>query len=369
MLTQTCLQLLLVAPLAACAATESGMAEGVSANLQAQAPSLEEVYDRVHMSVVTIYFEGQTGLIGIDGRPVAEQGVGSGVLISEDGRILTAAHVVQTADKVVVEFASGEVLAARVLGSSPLADVALIQLDTKPPKGAVIAKLGDSDKVKVANQAFVVGAPLGVGHSLTVGHISALRSESSISGMEKIEILQTDAAINPGNSGGPLFNMSGEVIGIVSYIVSKSGGSSGLGFAIASNTARGTLLDRNPIWSGMTYVVLAGSIAEAFNLRKGWIGILVQQVAKDSPAARLGLVSGQIDAVIDGQPVLLGGDVIVEAFNVPLREESDLRRVFRKAGNMKFGQTVSLKVLRAGVEWELSGKAEVLMPWLKPGAN
>ena len=166
------------------------------------------------------------------------------MLISKDGKVLTAAHVVQTADTVSVEFPNGEIVKAKVVSSEPPADIALLQLE-RVPASAVVAKLGDSDQVGVADQIFVVGAPYGISHTLTVGHISARRTpggEQSELGLA--EFFQTDAAVNQGNFGGPMFNMNGEVIGIVSHILSQSGGFEGLGFAVRWLGSRSRAISR-----------------------------------------------------------------------------------------------------------------------------
>jgi len=351
--------LVLTAVLASCASLQSEL------RISAQDGSLEAVYDRVHGSVVTIYTIGRTGLTDASGQAATESGVGSGVMISEDGKILTAAHVVQTADAVRVEFADGTVLPAKVVGSSPLADVALVQLDRPAPAGATFAPLGDSETVRVASSVFVVGAPLGIGHTLTVGHISAKRSSEGMSGALNVEVFQTDAAINKGNSGGPMFNLKGEVIGIVSFIVSQSGGSQGLGFAITSNTARELLLERNPMWSGMQTVPLAGPFAEAFNIPGGHAGLLVQTVAKDSPGERLGLRGGTIPVSIGDQKILIGGDIIVEGFGVPLVDNDSIARIMKKVAAIEASDTLVLKVLRAGEVVTLQGKVGELMPWIE----
>ena len=343
-------------------------AGGASVRSSAQELSVEEAFDRVRGSVVTIHTVGRTGLLDVAGQVVTEQGIGSGVLVSRDGRILTAAHVVQTADAVKVEFLDGTKLSAHVVGSVPFGDVALLQLDGTPPEAAVVAPIGDSERVRIGSRAFVVGAPLGISHTLTVGHISARRSSSSdqLGGLD-VEVFQTDAAINKGNSGGPLFDMHGEVIGIVSYIVSQTGGYEGLGFAITSDTVKRLLLDRSPFWSGMVYVALAGPYAASLNLPGGRPGLLVQRVAKDSPGERLGLRGGTIPATIAGQELLLGGDVVLEAFGWSLAGPKNLERILTRFGELTPGDTLRVRILRAGKEIELAEKIDVLMPWVARG--
>src|SRR5207245_11029881 len=187
--------------------------------------------------VVILTREKETAPIS-DAQPATILNLGSGVLVSADGKVLTAAHVVQTADAIVVTFLNGETLKARVVSSEPAADVALLQLE-RAPGAPLAARLGDSDAVEVGDPIFVVGAPLGISHTRTAGHVSARRGPNALSdGMSLAEFFQTDAAINEGDSGGPVFNMAGEVIGIVSNIVTRSGGSEGIGFAVTSNVAR-----------------------------------------------------------------------------------------------------------------------------------
>src|SRR3989442_5139983 len=201
----------------------------------ATAQSLSEIFKRVDPAVVVIHTKEKEIPTIPDTQPVSVAGLGSGVLVSSDGQVLTAAHVVQTADAIVVEFLTGEFLQARVVSSEPTADVALLQLE-RAPTVPLAARLGDSDAVQVGDQVFVVGAPLGISHTLTVGHISARRKpDGPLSRMSPAEFFQTDAAINPGDSGGPLFNMAVAVICIVSHILSTSGGSEGPGFAVTSN--------------------------------------------------------------------------------------------------------------------------------------
>ncbi len=321
-------------------------------------PLLEDVFERVSGSVVTILTIGPSVELDGEGRPVAQSGVGSGVLVGEDGRILTAAHVVQTAETVIVEFPGGERVPASVEGTVLEADVALVRLRGGLPRGSAVARLGNSDSTRVGSEVFVVGAPRGMGHTLTVGHLSARRraEETSIGDPVPIEILQTDADINPGNSGGPLFDRRGQVIGIVSFILTKSGGSEGLGFAVASNAVRGLLLDRNAFWSGIHVVLLRGPAARLFNLPEGRGGALVQVVAKGSPGARLGLRGGTVQAVIEGRSLLLGGDVILEALGVAADDPLFLPSLRRELGRLRPEEEIRVEVFRAGKREILQGK-------------
>lgn len=170
-------------------------------------------------------------------------------------------------------------------------------------------------------------------------------------GAVEAETFQTDAAINQGNSGGPMFNQRGEVIGIVSYIRSKSGGSDGLGFAVTSNAAVSALYEHRMAWSGMSGIVLAGDLAVAMNVPQT-SGYLIQQVASNSPAARIGLRPSRIPARIGGQDILIGGDIILALEGVEI--SPDMMSVFHeKTADRKPGAFVTLRVLRAGQIVEL----------------
>nr|MBI3613836.1 trypsin-like peptidase domain-containing protein [Nitrospirota bacterium] len=232
----------------------------------ADADTLRQMFKEVDGAVIVIQTNRKETVGGPQQKPTTLAGMGSGVLISADGKVMTAAHLVQTADEVTAHFQTGEVVKAQVVTSEPSADVALLQLERVPPHTEV-ARLGNSDAAEVGDQVFVVGAPLGLGHTLTVGHISARHKPKTMyGGLAQAEFFQTDAAINQGNSGGPMFNMAGEVIGIVSHIISKSGGFEGLGFVVTSSVARRVLLEKNPYWSGVEGFLLSGDLAKVFNL-------------------------------------------------------------------------------------------------------
>jgi S1-C subfamily serine protease len=319
--------------------------------LPSMAQPIGTIYRRVNASVVVIKVK-QKQLSRTDGRLVSVGGLGSGVIISDDGKVLTAAHVVQVADEIEVEVLGGETVTARVIGSLPQMDIALLQLDSVP-KAADVAPVGDSDEVQVGDRVFVVGAPFGIDHTLTVGYVSARRAPTeNESGIWGAEFFQTDAAVNPGNSGGPMFSMAGEVVGIVSHIISLSGGSEGLGFAVTTNTVRQMLLNRKPFWSGIESFYVAGDMAGALNLPVR--GLLVQRIAKDSPAEKIGLRPGVIPATIGEQPLLLGGDFILGGLGIKLTEENAYERIMDKMAKLKQGDAITVSILRAGVEEELS---------------
>jgi S1-C subfamily serine protease len=312
---------------------------------------LTDVYKRVQGSVVVVETEQKAVDAELPGQVLSVGGLGSGVLISDDGKILTAAHVVQAADRIFVQFLSGERIPARVLYSEPAADLALLQLERKPA-AAQVAAVGDSDRVEVGDEIFIVGAPLGISHSLTVGHISARRQTDDLfGGLLPTEQFQTDAVINEGNSGGPMFDMDGEVIGVVSYMISQSGGFEGLGFVITSNMATRLLLEERHVWSGFQGRVLDGDLARIFNLPQE-AGVLVEIVADRSIAKALGLRGGTVKATIAKEELIVGGDVILEFMGIPV-EEAGREQIRDRVHEMKSGDEMVLKVLRGGQVIEL----------------
>jgi S1-C subfamily serine protease len=282
--------------------------------------------------------------------------LGSGVLISPDGTILTAAHVIVGETKLLIEFANDEWVPAKVVALSAVADVALLQCD-RVPKSAVPAKLGDSDKAETGDDIFIVGAPYGLSYTLTVGRISARRPDRSRSGiLGPIEFLQTDAAINAGNSGSPVFNKNEEVIGIVTSILTDSGDFQGVGFAATVNSMRAQLLDNDVKKTGIEGMLVAGSFARVLNLPQG-AGFLVTTIAKDSVGDRLGLKGGELTAVIDTQEVLLGGDVILEIDGTEIDSNRETYKgIFARIANAHPTAQIRCKVIRSGHVIVLSTK-------------
>jgi S1-C subfamily serine protease len=313
------------------------------------AETVAELFERVHRSVVVIR-SVETAVPTEEGQGPGVSTIGSGVLISTDGRILTAAHLVHAASEISVEFWDGQRAPARVLSSAPGADIALLRVEAAVPPSAVAARLADSDAARIGDRVFIIGAPYGVSHTLTVGHLSGRhRPGQTTAGLGHAEFLQTDAAINKGNSGGPMFNMAGEVLGIVSHFISKSGGFEGLGFAVAANVARELVLERGAPWHGIDGLFLSDDLVRILNLPGP--GVLVQRVVPDSTGARLGLRGGFVKATIGERTVILGGDVIVKAQGVPIGEAPRLREQLRRVGP---GDTLSVTIMREGRLQELS---------------
>ncbi len=321
-------------------------------NLWAQ--SLRDVYKQVNQAVVVVYVVERAPTPQASGRFQTVGGLGSGVLISDNGEVLTAAHVVQAADEILVEFTSGERIPASVTGSEPAADLAMLKLEHRPSM-VVPVKLGNSDAVEVGDEIFIIGAPLGVTHSLTAGHISARRRPNRTMGsLWRGEFLQTDAAINQGNSGGPMFNMDGEVIGIVSHIISTTGGSEGLGFVVTSNMARELLITGRAMWSGVEGYDLGEGLGGIFNVPPPGTGVLVQRVARGSVGERLGLQGGMQTATIGAQTLIVGGDIVLSVLGIPAGGPDRLEEMRETLRLLQPGDLITVTVLRAGRQIELS---------------
>ncbi len=315
----------------------------------ARAQSLSDVFERVQRAVVTIRTtEHELGAAGAR-KTVTVSGQGSGVLISDDGKVLTAAHVVDAASDIVVEFSDGNRVRARVVASEPDADVSLLQLERVPP-GRSPVRLADSDRARIGDRVFIVGAPYGISRTLTVGHVSGRHRPGKVwDRFALAEFLQTDAAINRGNSGGPMFSIDGEVLGVVSHLISQSGGFEGLGFVVTANVARKLLIERRAPWWGFDGVLLAGDLAKGLNLPEP--GLLVQRVVQNSPAEKLGLRGGFIKATVGERAFLLGGDVILKVQGMPCGET---HRVYDALAELRPGERLRLTILREGQLRELT---------------
>ena len=233
-----------------------------------------------------------------------QRSLGSGVVVSEDGYIVTNNHVVADAEEIVVTFSENERYEAKMIGRDPKTDLALIKIQVDKPIRA--ARLGDSDKLRVGDWVVAIGNPFGLGNTLTAGVVSA---KGRVIGAGPYDnFIQTDASINPGNSGGPLFNLDGEVIGINTAIFTQSGGNIGIGFAIPINMAKSVmsqLKEKGRVvrgWLGVVIQTVTPEIKEKFGL-KTTEGALVGEVTNDSPAETAGLKRGDVIITFDGKKV------------------------------------------------------------------
>ncbi len=237
-------------------------------------------------------------------RKFRQMGAGSGFIVSPDGYILTNNHVVGKADKIIVKLADGRQFRAKVVGTDPQSDIAVIKIDAKD---LPVLPLGDSDKIEVGEWVLAIGNPFGLTQTVTVGIVSA-KGRSGIGITDYEDFIQTDAAINPGNSGGPLVNLRGEAIGINTAIFSRSGGYMGIGFAIPANMAKvimNQLIKTGKVtrgWLGVVIQDLTEDLARSFGLKEPE-GALVTEVARNSPAAKAGLRQGDVIIAYNGRTV------------------------------------------------------------------
>lgn len=328
------------------------------------AQSLADLFESNKHSVVTVYVAESVSEGTGDPRTFTDnKGMGSGVLV-RDNVVLTASHVVANAEKIMVQFYDGETVAAKTFRHAREADVALIRLDY-PPNNPKVAVIGDSDKTRIGDEIFVVGAPMGLPYSLSRGVISGRHSEPNLSNDGKmLEFFQTDAAINTGNSGGPMFNFQGEVIGIVSSILSRSGGFEGIGFAATSGVATALLSERSSRFFGMEAMILPFEMAQILNVpqESGW---LVQHVVKDSPAGHAGLKGGYLRVTIGDEEVLLGGDIILQVDDIKLVGQDSMLKLMGYLNDVNSTVTHTIKVLRGGQIMDLRWISKDFDPTVK----
>ena len=321
------------------------------------AQDFSTLYKNLSPSVVTIMVKEQHAHASNNSRGVSmvkSEGLGSGVLISDKGDIWTAAHVVLLAEEVVVNFQSGEKVPAKVITTNATADVALIRL-LWMPKEFKVAKIGNSSVVNIGDKTCIIGAPFGLERSLSVGYISGrLKEKGNQYAFSKSEYFQTDASINHGNSGGPMFNTKGEVIGIVSSILSQSGGFDGIGFVVTSDIAKLHLEGDQPFWYGAEFQVIGGELRSIFNLPQE-MGLLVQKVAAGSPAALSGLKPGIYKTNIEGNELLTGGDIIIRIGETLVEPNMDMDVVEDYLAKLKPNDIFYITVLRNGREVKLTG--------------
>jgi len=344
---------------------------------------LAEIYERVNPSVVNIRVTSHISLEGqpfrfelpeIPGFPTPsipelpneylQQGEGSGFVWDKKGHIVTNNHVVEGADELEVTFYNDIVAPAKVVGTDPDSDLAVIKVDIDPEELHPVV-MGDSEKLKVGQRVIAIGNPFGLEGTMTTGIISALGrslpvgSATIAGGRYSIpDIIQTDAAINPGNSGGPLLNSAGEVIGVNTAIESPVRASAGIGFAVPASIVKRVvpaLIENGHYahpWIGITGTTLSPDLAAAMDLPENQRGALVLAVAPDSPAEKAGLRPGKKEIEIRQRKVNVGGDVIIRIDEQPVRRFDDL--LIYLARYTKPGQRVTLVVLRENKEKTLT---------------
>jgi Do/DeqQ family serine protease len=321
-------------------------------------PTLAPMLEKVTPAVVNISTRGQVRVqenplfadpffrhffdIPTQPRKRQTQSLGSGVVVdAKNGYIITNDHVIDKADEITVTLRNGESLKAKLIGTDPDTDVAVIQVDSKH---LTAVPIGNSDKLRVGDFAIAIGNPFGLGQTVTSGIVSALgRSGLGIEGYE--DFIQTDASINPGNSGGALVSLNGELIGINTAIFSRSGGNIGIGFAIPINMVNDImqqLLAHGEVKRGRLGAQaqdLTPQLAKAFNL-KNRRGAVITQVVENSAADKSGLKPGDIVTHINGKRV---------------KDAGTLRNTI---GLLRVGQRVELKVQRDGKKHTLTAQIE-----------
>jgi serine protease Do len=286
------------------------------------------------------FFRHFFGPQGPEPQERQQRGLGSGVIYSNDGLVLTNNHVIEDADEITVTTADGTDYPAQVVGTDDKSDVAVLRLKGDNIKNLVPISLGDSAALRVGDVVLAIGTPFALSQTVTMGIVSAKgRSETGI--VDYGDFIQTDAAINPGNSGGALVNMQGELVGINTAILSRSGGYQGIGFAIPSNMARQisqSLIEHGRVvrgWLGIGIQDVDADLASAMSLPNA-DGVLVSDVEPGSPADKGGLLRGDVVLTLDGKKT---------------NSSTQLRNIVAEAGANK---KVTLSILRAGKPQTLS---------------
>jgi S1-C subfamily serine protease len=287
------------------------------------------------------------------GFPQQQRGTatGSGFVVDRDGTILTNAHVVSGATKVTVQFADKHVVDAKILGRDESTDLAVLKVSAKPSELTPLP-LGSSRGVQVGDPTIAIGNPFGLERTLTTGVVSATkRTIQAPDGFEIDGVIQTDAAINPGNSGGPLLDAAGRVIGINSQIETGGSGNGnvGIGFAVPIDTAKRLLpelektgrVDRG--FLGVDTLTIDDSLSD-LNLPVDH-GVLVQTVTPGSPAAKAGIMGGDIVATLDGNQIRFGGDIITALDGHKVRTREELAKAI---ASKKQGDKVEIDLVRDG---------------------
>ncbi|WP_416426862.1 Do family serine endopeptidase AlgW [Pseudomonas sp. App30] len=274
-----------------------------------------------------------------------ESSLGSGVIMSPEGYLLTNNHVVTGADQIVVALKDGRETLAHVIGSDPETDLAVLKIDLKNLPSITI---GRSDNIRIGDVALAIGNPFGVGQTVTMGIISATgRNQLGLNTYE--DFIQTDAAINPGNSGGALVDANGNLTGINTAIFSKSGGSQGIGFAIPIKLAlevMKSIIEHGQVirgWLGIEVQPLTQELADSFGL-KDRPGIVVAGIFRDGPAQKAGLQLGDVILSIDGQPA------------------GDGRKSMNQVARTKPNDKISIQIMRNGKEMKLTAEVGLRPP-------
>ena len=314
------------------------------------------------MNTIQIFRQTSAGVVQIDARLTvsspfetrpAEESAGTGFVIDKDGRILTAFHVVKDKDEIAVTLSNHKRYNARLVGTAPQLDIALLQIDASP-KDLVALPLGSSEGLQVGQKVLAIGNAVGLQNTLSVGVISAVQRTMDDSALELSRaVIQTDAAINPGNSGGPLLNSSGEVIGINDAIIR---GAQNLGFAIPIDLAHAVIPDLIEMGHayhptlGFSGTEITPEVATLFGIPIEH-GFMVEEVLPNSPAAVAGLQAGKRVVVVGQKFYTLGGDIIVAINDEPVTSPADIAKLLLHG---RPGGILKLRLYRQGQTLEIS---------------
>ena len=288
-----------------------------------------------------------------------DRDIGSGIVYDTTGHIITNNHVVDNAQKIRVVFHDGQSYSAKVIGTDPFADLAIVKVDANPEVFHPL-QLGDSSNLRIGDAVAAIGSPFGLTGSMTSGIISQLGrllTPPKAGSFSIPNVIQTDAAINPGNSGGPLLDMQGEVIGITTAIQSGTGEFSGIGFAIPSNTMKriipALIQDghyKHP-WLGISGSSIDPDLSSTLELPVQ-NGFLIQDVVSDSPAAKAGLKGYKEIKTIDGTKYKVGGDIIVGVDGNTVNKIEDILNYLQD--QRAVGDSITLNVIRDGKNMEVN---------------
>ncbi len=307
---------------------------------------LTQIYNQTKLSVVLIRVQTRFG-----------PAQGSGFVYDAEGRIITNNHVVADATEITVTFIDGTIVPATIVGRDTYVDLAVIDVDAVEYLLRPL-RLGNSSELLVGEQVIAIGNPFGLADTMTTGIVSAVGREMLAPGRYAIvDVIQTDAAINPGNSGGPLMNLRGEVVGMNTAILSETQQFSGIGFAIPSDTIKRevpSLIETGSYqhpYLGISGMDITPNIAELMGLEENTRGALVIDVTNGGPADEAGLKGGTTETVIEGVPVMIGGDVIIGVEGRTIGSFYDL--VFYLERYIRPGETIELTLIRDNSVTEL----------------
>ena len=350
-------------------ATPASVSSAASAVPEAPVFDVEQAAYALEARIIEIYEDAGPSVVNITNRTyvtyrrlgtVPEEGTGSGFVFDREGHIVTNYHVVENAEEVLVTLANGQVYQAEIVGTDPTNDLAAIRIDAGDdlPEPLLLA---DSHELRVGQFVVAIGNPYGLQQTLTTGVVSAVGRviESPEDNRFIGEAIQTDAAINPGNSGGPMLDLSGKVIGINSQIISPSGASAGIGFAVSANTVQRVvpeLIARGYFahpWLGLDTLPLTQRIVEL--LRQSGVevsadaGLLVLEITAGGPADKAGIRGGDHWVAINRRTQLLvGGDTIAAIDGLPTNDQQALALYLES--ETAIGDTVELTIIRQGKE-------------------